>query len=117
MQISAERREKLKDGLAETLQPALVTSYQRSSYGAKDLALRITLDRELSIERPSAQWERLGIAPENAQVGRLMGTVLEIKYVGAAPSWLLPLRQKIRESLSFSKFRFGALMTLGALHS
>lgn len=98
------------DALARLLaarahQPQVATWYRRTAFVAEASAVRITVDRDVAYLAPG----RLGRPGEAVALSTVLATgpevVLEVKHLGAAPSWLDRGLAALPEARGFSKFR------------
>lgn len=78
------------------LLPMVRVDYQRLSFQRPDdSTLRLTLDQQLRFCSATRDYQ-----------GELEGCVIEVKFTGTKPAWLIPLREKLelKRELRFSKF-------------
>jgi hypothetical protein len=90
------------------VEPRIATWYRRVSLGGNDGGVRITMDDGLTFSRPRPP----GHAGEPAMPGPEViaygpPRVLEIKFLGDPPDWLVAAVEDLTPLAHFSKFRMG----------
>lgn len=96
--------------------PRMTTWYRRVSRSGEGGRVRVTVDDGLCFARPRTVGMpgRLAApAPEDV-VAQVEGRVVEVKYRGKAPAWLVEALRILPETLGFSKFREGMAALLGS---
>lgn len=89
--------------------PRMTTWYRRVSRSGEGGRVRITVDDGLCFARPRAVGMpgRLAAPAPQDVVAHVEGRVVEVKYRGEAPQWLVEALRLLPETLGFSKFREG----------
>ena len=89
--------------------PRMTTWYRRVSRSGENGRVRITVDDGLCFARPrpvGLPGRLAAPAPEDI-VAAVEGRVVELKYRGEAPRWLVDALRLLPEALGYSKFRAG----------
>lgn len=89
--------------------PRMTTWYRRESRASDDGRVRITLDAGLTFARPQALGERGAPAKPDQIVERFTSRILEVKYSGDPPAWLVEAVAILPRPRELSKFREGML--------
>jgi hypothetical protein len=106
-------------GFAQPMRADCMVNYRRLPWQSQDGSLRVTLDLDLAYYvAPDDLWQRstalvretLGAARKREAFG-----VLEVKALGAIPSWLRLLLDELAEQRQFSKFEAASVAVHGAL--
>ncbi len=89
--------------------PRMTTWYRRVSRSGEGGRVRITVDDGLCFARPRpvGMPGRLAAPALEDVVATVEGRVVEVKYRGEAPGWLVEALRLLPESLGFSKFLAG----------
>jgi hypothetical protein len=99
------------------LTPRLTTWYRRWSFHASDEteSVRVSLDESIAYCRPVRSGGAGAVAMPEQIVACGPSRVIEVKHIGAAPTWLTTAIECLHEAPRFSKFRDGmeALMRAG----
>jgi hypothetical protein len=104
--------------LGEPLAPACLANYQRLSWQSSQEPLRVTLDLDVAFFAPTADlWQRDQVLTRSMlgpQRGRTNEGVLELKYRGELPQWLVSaLAQRGLQPGRHSKFGLASKAVYG----
>jgi hypothetical protein len=92
-----------------TMTARLATWYRRLCLTGDGRHVRITLDENLTFCRPQPIGNPGALAAPRARevVAAFPARVLEVKYSGEMPVWLIPALESLQPARSFSKFQMG----------
>jgi hypothetical protein len=106
--------ESLRRALQDAPSPRLTTWYRREPRKSEDGQVRITVDAGLAFAHPEPIAERGTPAKPSRIVQRFGSRILEVKYSGDPPSWLVEAMALLPRPTNFSKFRAGMLAVANA---